>query len=121
MTRKTNNRNIAIGLIAGIAFVPLASWAQESQNALLILLAYLCMPTFFFCFWIYGVFARGVSFAMRHPIHNTQGYKPSFQAEPAKEKGGYMSQGYRRKWERRSFAVFRSLGIYVQDPEKETG
>jgi hypothetical protein len=67
---------------------------------------------------ILGTMPWAGPFVLRHPIHNTQGYRADYAAEPEKETGSYMSSGWRRKRERASLRNLKAFGLYIEPDEK---
>ncbi|WP_318909881.1 hypothetical protein [Shinella zoogloeoides] len=55
---------------------------------------------------------------LKHPMHDTAGYRDDYAAEPEKEAGGYLSQGWRRKRERVMHRNIKAFGLYIEPDEK---
>ncbi|GHD13231.1 hypothetical protein ACFOEZ_19725 [Tianweitania populi] len=72
-----------------------------------------------FVFIVYlGIGPWAATFGLKYPMHNTQGYREDLSAEPEKERGGYGSQGWRRKRERQSMRFIKALGLYIEPDMK---
>ena len=85
-------------------------------------LSHLLVAVFMFAAFILlvilGVMPWAGTLALKHPLHNTDGYPTDHSPEPEKEIGPYMSQGWRRKRERTVLRSIKALGLYIEPDEK---
>jgi hypothetical protein len=91
---------------------------QHTGSALAHNLAGVFMFAAFILVVVLGIAPWVGSFALKHPIQNTRGYRSDYAAEPDKEGGPYLSQGWRRKWERESLRNWKAFGLYIEPDEK---
>lgn len=118
MTRKTNQ----LFFLGGAGAVLLAFAAGQlhqhtGSDAARILLGVFLFTAFFFLA-VGGVLPWAGTFVLKHPLHNTSGFRDDYAAESEKETGGYMSQGWRRKRERVMLRTIKALGLYIEPDEK---
>ncbi|MFC6445013.1 hypothetical protein [Shinella zoogloeoides] len=65
-----------------------------------------------------GVLPWAGTLILKHPMHDTAGYRDDYAAEPEKETGGYLSQGWRRRRERVMHRNIKAFGLYIEPDEK---
>jgi hypothetical protein len=107
-----------MGGIAVVLMLIAVQVHQHSGSELAHLLAGIFMFTAFFLLVVLGIMPWVGTLALKNPIQNTEGFHDGYAAEPEKEKGPYMSQGWRRKRERASLRNLKAFGLYIEPDEK---
>jgi hypothetical protein len=118
MSPRTNKVMMLIGVASLLSLIPYGYLVGRLQNDWHQVVIGLSFITFFICFLICGVFARVATFYLKNPIYNTKGYGEDFTPHYDSEKGGYLSSGYNRKWERRMVKFAKTLGLIIEDQGK---
>ncbi|MGB3643041.1 MAG: hypothetical protein WBG88_09095 [Mesorhizobium sp.] len=118
MTRKANKQFVLAGLIAVLLAVAVAQISHQTDSGIArIAIGFLGFAAFILLV-VLGVAPWVGNIALKHPIHNTQGYLDDYAAEPEKEGDRYWSQGWRRKRERASLRNLKAFGLYIEPDEK---
>jgi len=109
---------MVVGLLALLALLPYGYFVGKLESNLHQIIIAISLCTFFICFFICGVFARVITLFAKYPTHNTKGYDENFTPDYGREEGGFRSQGYNRKCERRMFKFAKAVGLIVEDEGK---
>jgi len=106
----------------GVCAALLAVLAAEIHQQTGFELAYYLVGAFMFATFVFlmilGIMPWAGTLILRHPLHNTEGYRGDYAAEPEKETGSYLSQGWRRKRERASLRNLKAFGLYIEPDDK---
>lgn len=118
MTRRANRRFFLAGAAALLVMFLAAQIHQQTGFEIVRYLVGASMVAAFVFLVILGIAPWVGTFTARYPIHNTQGFREDYAAEPEKEAGAYLSQGWRRKRERQGLRILKAFGLYIEPDEK---
>lgn len=118
MTRKANRQFILAGLVAALLTVAAGLLHQQTGSEIARVAAGLLGFAAFILLLVLGIAPWLGGVGLKYPIHNTQGYRDDYVAEPEKEAGPYWSQGWRRQRERAGLRNLKAFGLYIEPDEK---
>lgn len=118
MTRKTNQLFLLGGAGAVLLAIATGYLHRHTGSDVAENLLGVFMFAAFSLLGVGGILPWAGTLLMKYPLQNTSGYRDDFAAEPEKETGGYLSQGWRRRRERVVLRNIKAFGLYIEPDEK---
>ncbi|WP_162246424.1 MULTISPECIES: hypothetical protein [unclassified Mesorhizobium] len=118
MTKRTNRRFFMMGACAALLTVLAAQVHQYTGSEFAYHLVGVFMFAAFFLLVVLGIGPWAGTLALKYPIHNTEGFRKDYSAEPEKEIGGYYSRGWQRRMERVGLRNTKAFGLYIEPDGK---